>query len=137
MHILAMMKWIMQGTESGKIFKTLLTYFVLGKYHASYSCLLGGSHQIAWWVQLSLTKRAKHFLKVVRLFSNHLIISWFFFCETFISIFERPVKFGQTKPKKKKCQLAVIWHCWLNQNKPDSKDFRIKLLVYKDQRRIY
>ena len=33
------MKWMIDGAESGKIFKTLLICCVLGKYDASYSVL--------------------------------------------------------------------------------------------------
>ena len=39
MHILGMMKWMINGTDSGKIFKALSIHCVLGKYEASYSCL--------------------------------------------------------------------------------------------------
>ena len=129
-----MIKWMMNGTESGEIFKTLLTCCVLGKYDASYSCLLCGSYQIPWWVWLNPKKRAKLFIKSCALGKYHLIISWLSICETFVSIFEHPVKFGKTKPKKK-CQVAIVWYCWLKQNKSDSKDVRINLFVH-NQRRI-
>ena len=124
----------MNGTESGKIFKTLLTCCELGKYDASYSCLLCGSYQIFVMSTTKSEKESKTFFKSCALGKYHLIISWLSICETFVSIFENPVKFGKTKPKKK-CQVAIIWHCWLKQNKSDSKDVRIKLLVH-NQRRI-
>ena len=43
LHILGVMKWMIDGAESGKIFKTLLICCVLGKYDASYSVLF------CWW----------------------------------------------------------------------------------------
>ena len=42
--ILGMAKWMVNGSESVKISKTLLTCCVLGKYDASYSCLFLGSY---------------------------------------------------------------------------------------------
>ena len=42
--ILGMAKWMVNGNESVKISKTLLTCCVLGKYDASYSCLFLGSY---------------------------------------------------------------------------------------------
>ena len=45
LHILGMMKWMIDGAESGKIFKTLLICCVLGKYDASYSCLFCCSYE--------------------------------------------------------------------------------------------
>ena len=42
--ILVTMKWMINGHESVKISKTLLTCFVLGKYDASYSCFFLGSY---------------------------------------------------------------------------------------------
>lgn len=39
------MKWMIDGAESGKIFKTLLICCVLGKYDASYSCLFCSSYE--------------------------------------------------------------------------------------------
>ena len=42
--ILGMAKWMVNGNESVKISKTLLTCSVLGKYDASYSCLFLGSY---------------------------------------------------------------------------------------------
>ena len=45
LHIFGMMKWMIDGAESGKIFKTLLICCVLGKYDASYSCLFCCSYE--------------------------------------------------------------------------------------------
>ena len=45
LHILGMMRWMIDGAESGKIFKTLLICCVLGKYDASYSCLFCCSYE--------------------------------------------------------------------------------------------
>ena len=45
LHILGVMKWMIDGAESGKIFKTLLICCVLGKYDASYSCLFCCSYE--------------------------------------------------------------------------------------------
>ena len=36
----------------------------------------------------------------------------------------------QPKQTEEKCQVAVICHCLLKQNKTDSKDVRVKLLLY-------
>ena len=45
LHILGVMKWMIDGAESGKIFKTLLICCVLGKYDASYSVLFCCSYE--------------------------------------------------------------------------------------------
>ena len=45
LHILGMMDWMKNTTESGKIFKTLQICYVLGKYDASYSCLFCCSYE--------------------------------------------------------------------------------------------
>ena len=42
--ILGMAKWMVNGNESVKISKTLLTCFMLGKYDTSYSCFFLGSY---------------------------------------------------------------------------------------------
>ena len=42
--ILVTMKWMINGNESVKTSKTLLTCFVLGKYDTSYSCFFLGSY---------------------------------------------------------------------------------------------
>ena len=42
--ILVTMKWMINGNESVKVSKTLLTYFMLGKYDTSYSCFFLGSY---------------------------------------------------------------------------------------------
>ena len=42
--ILVTMKWMINGNESVKISKTFLTYFMLGKYDTSYSCVFSGSY---------------------------------------------------------------------------------------------
>ena len=42
--ILVTMKWMINGNESVKISKTLLTCFMLGKYDTSYSCFFLGSY---------------------------------------------------------------------------------------------
>ena len=39
------MKWMINGTESGKIFKTLCLCCLLGKYDAGYSCLFCCSNE--------------------------------------------------------------------------------------------
>ena len=48
LHILGMMKWMINGNESVKIFKTLLISCVLGKYDVCYSFfqLFCGSYEI-------------------------------------------------------------------------------------------
>ena len=56
---------------------------------------------IARWVQLSPTKCAVFFFKVVRYVRTTSVISWLSICETFISISGRPVKVSQTNPWKK------------------------------------
>ena len=69
--ILGMAKWMVNGNESVKISKTLLTCCVLGKYDASYSCLFLGSYDT---VQLWNKRNSTHVLS--KLFIRHWSKTW-------------------------------------------------------------
>ena len=43
--MICMIKWVINGIQSGKMFKTLVMCCVLGKYNPSYSCLFWVSYE--------------------------------------------------------------------------------------------
>ena len=73
--ILGMAKWMVNGNESVKISKTLLTCCVLGKYDASYFCLFLGSYDTVE-INFPIVKQTELYTCPFFLFVHHWSKTW-------------------------------------------------------------